>query len=104
MELEKLKTNSSDILIIEESAEHCWTIGMELLNDPDGVRVRNILSTARDNQVDAIRGIYIRWLEQDENKSWDRLIHCFENCGLASLANRIKQHFHILAEGIYRDL
>ena len=91
--LSNFSTRARDINIIQESASKYREIGYNLLNDRSGAIVRNIEKTARDDPVEAVREIYMRWMQTDVDCSWVKLTQCFRDCGLTVLANEIEQHF-----------
>ena len=91
--LVKLSTSTRDIRILDESAEKYQDIGTILLNDDSGAIVRGIKETARDNTIKAVRMIYEQWLQEDEGHTWKKLIHCFRDVKLNSLARELELHF-----------
>ena len=88
--LVKLSTSTRDIRILDESAEKYRDIGTILLNDDSGAIVRGIKVTAEGN---AVRMIYERWLQEDPDHTWKKLIHCFRDVKLNSLARELELHF-----------
>ena len=88
--LVKLSTSTRDIRILDESAEKYRDIGTILLNDDSGAIVRGIKVTAQGN---AVRMIYERWLQEDPDHTWKKLIHCFRDVKLNSLARELELHF-----------
>ena len=81
------------IRIIETSAVKYRDIGTILLNDKTGAIVTSIQQTAQSNPVEAVRMIYERWIQENEDHSWKKLIQCFREVRLNSLAKEIEQHF-----------
>ena len=81
------------IRILERSSMKCGDIGTILLKDDTGAVVRAIQETARDNPVVAVRKIYERWIQEDEDHSWKKLTKCFRDVQLNALARDIEQHF-----------
>ena len=92
-DLIKLSTSKGHIRIVEESAVKFMDIGVFLLGDRTGARVRAIANTAFGNQVEAVRMIYVIWMEEDEDHSWKKLILCFRDVKLKSLARDLELHF-----------
>ena len=93
-ELFKLSTaEGRSIKILERSALKYRDIGTILLKDDNGVIVEAIRETARDNPVVAVRMIYERWIQEDEDHSWKKLAKCFRDVQLNPLARDIEQHF-----------
>ena len=88
--LVKLPTSTRDIRILDESAEKYQDIGTILLNDDSGAIVRGIKVTAQGNVV---RMIYERWLQEDPDHTWKKLIQCFRDVKLNSLARELELHF-----------
>ena len=68
-------------------------IGAILLKDETGAAVRAISMTAHDNSIDAVRMIYEKWVQGDEDHSWKKLAKCFRDVQLNPLARDIEQHF-----------
>ena len=91
-DLMKLSTVKGDIRILTRSAVKYRDIGTILLKD-SGAIVEAIRETARDNPVVAVRMIYERWIQEDEDHSWKKLAKCFRDVQLNPLARDIEQHF-----------
>ena len=89
----KLSTSQGDIRILKESAVKFRDIGALLLRDSRGARVRGIAKTALGDQVEAARMIYVEWMEEYEDHSWKKLIQCFRDVQLNSLARDLELHF-----------
>ena len=81
------------VRIIERSASKYRDIGTILLKDDTGAVVQAIQETARDNPVEAVRMIYEKWIQEDEDHSWKKLAKCFRDVQLNPLARDIEQHF-----------
>ena len=93
-DLIKLTTSKGrDIRILERRAVKYRDIGAILLKDDSGAVVKTIQETARDNPVVANRMIYERWIQEDEDHSWKKLVKCFTDVQLNPLARDIEQHF-----------
>ena len=93
-DLIKLTTSKGQVIrILESSAEKYKDIGIILLKDDTGAVVEAITKTALGNPIEAVRMIYEKWLQEDEDHSWKKLAECFRNVQLNPLARDIEQHF-----------
>ena len=88
-----LSTSKREISILKESAVKFKDIGTFLLRDDTGARVSAIANAAFGDQVGAVRMIYIEWMREDEDHSWKKLIKCFRDVQLNSLARELELHF-----------
>ncbi|CAI8054043.1 hypothetical protein GBAR_LOCUS29538 [Geodia barretti] len=88
-----LSTSKRDIRILKESAVKFKDIGTFLLSDDTGARVITIANTAHGDQVETVRTIYIEWMREVEDHSWKKLIKCFRDVQLNSLARDLEVHF-----------
>ena len=91
--LQKLSTSEGDIMLLEESSMSYRDIGTFLLNDKSGAIVRGIAKTAQGDTVEAVTLIYEQWLQEDEDHTWEKLIQCFRDVQLNSLARELELHF-----------
>ena len=82
-----------EIRIIRDSATSYIHVGISLLTDRYGTRVKNIESTKRGNVEEIITEIYMQWMQEQENCSWTTLTECFRMCNLKRLASDIEKHF-----------
>ena len=65
-----------------------------LQKDDTGAVVEAITKTALGYPVEAVRMIYERMIQKDEDHSWKKLAKCFRDVQLNSLARYIiEQHF-----------
>ena len=85
--------------IIEETASSYHDIGVILLDDRYGHRVRNIEGSHGTPQ-DKVRAIYEEWLRRDEHHSWDTLCDCLRVCNLNTVAFEIEQRIGIVSPPI----
>ena len=92
-DLIKLSTSKRDIRILEESAVTFRDIGALLLRDDTGAIVSTIAKTVFGDQFEAARMIYEKWMREDEDHSWKKLIQCFRDVQLNSLARDLELHF-----------
>ena len=92
-DLIKLSTSKGDVRILESSAVKFEDIGTILLKDDRGAIVSTTTRTALGNPDEAIRMIYKKWIQEDEDHSWRKLIQCFKDVQLNSLAKDIERHF-----------
>ncbi|CAI8056152.1 hypothetical protein GBAR_LOCUS30592 [Geodia barretti] len=93
-DLIKLSTSKREIRILQESAVKFRDIGALLLRDDTGARVSGIANSF-GNHVEAVRMIYVEWMQEDEDHSWKKLIKCFRDVQLNSLARDLELHFRI---------
>ena len=93
-DLTKLSTSKREIRILQESAVKFRDIGALLLRDDTGARVSGIANSF-GNHVEAVRMIYVEWMQEDEDHSWKKLIKCFRDVQLNSLARDLELHFRI---------
>ena len=63
------------------------------MRDDTGARVSAIANAARGDQLEAVRKIYETWMQEDEDHSWKKLIKCFRDVQLNSLAKDLELHF-----------
>ena len=84
---------TEDIKIMEETAVKYRDIGTILLKDDHGVRVKTVTEATKGDPMEAIRMIYARWIREDVDCSWLKLVQCFKDCDLNNLASMIEQHF-----------
>ena len=89
------------IRIIETSAVKYQDIGTILLKDDTGAIVTSIQQTALGNPVEAVRMIYERWIQENEDHSWKKLALCFRDVQLSPLARDIEQHFGLPSPSTY---
>jgi hypothetical protein len=82
-----------EIRIIQDSAHSYNCVGIHLLDDKCGNRVKNIEITNRGNVGEIITEIYMKWMQEQENCSWTTLTECFRMCNLKRLASDIEKHF-----------
>ena len=68
-------------------------IGCILLKDETGDIVNGIAKIVRGNPFDGVRMVYEKWIQEDQDHSWKKLIQCFRDVQLNSLAKDIEQHF-----------
>ena len=97
-DLIKLTNPKGDLRILDRSAVKYRDIGTILLNDESGAIVDAIALNSMGNPIEAVRMIYTRWVREDEDHSWKKLIRCFRDVQLNSLARDIEQHFRVLSQ------
>ena len=91
-DLMKLSTSKGAIRILHRSAVKCKDIGVILLNDESGAIVEAITQSAGGDQIESVRKIYTRWIEENEDHSWRKLTQCFRDVQLNVLARDVEQH------------
>ena len=101
-DLIKLSTSKGrHIRILERSAMKYRDIGTILLKDDTGAIVTGIAQTARDNSFVAVRMIYEKWIQENEDHSWKKLALCLRDVQLNPLARDIEQHFTLPSPSTY---
>ena len=91
----KLSTSKREIRILQESSVKFRDIGPLLVRDDTGARVSAIAKAACGDQLEAVRKIYETWMQEDEDHSWKKLIKCFRDVQLNSLAKDLELHFQL---------
>ena len=89
-DLIKLSSSKRDIRILKESAAKYTQIGALLLRDDTGTIVSAI---EQSDRVATVESIYKQWIQEDEDHSWEKLIQCFRDVQLNSLAGNLELHF-----------
>ena len=89
----KLSTSKREIRILQESSVKFRDIGPLLVRDDPGARVSAIAKAACGDELEAVRKIYETWMQEDEDHSWKKLIKCFRDVQLNSLAKDLELHF-----------
>ncbi|CAI7991595.1 hypothetical protein GBAR_LOCUS785, partial [Geodia barretti] len=89
-DLIKLSTSQGDIRILKESAAKYTQIGALLLRDDTGAIVS---AMEQSDRVATVEIIYKQWIQEDEDHSWEKLIQCFRDVELNSLARDLELHF-----------
>jgi hypothetical protein len=89
-DLIKLSSSKRDIRILKESAGKYTQIGALLLRDDTGAIVSAI---EQSDRVGTVESIYRQWIQEDEDHSWEKLIQCFRDVQLNSLARDLELHF-----------
>ena len=89
-DLIKLSTSKRDIRILEESAVKYTESGALLLRDDTGEIVSAI---EQSDRVKTVEIIYKQWMQEDKDHSWKKLIQCFRDVQLNSLARDLELHF-----------
>ena len=85
-----LSTSKRNIRIAEESAAKYIQIGAFLLRDDNGARVSAI---EQSDRVATVTMIYSKWLQKDEDHSWEKLMQCLRDVELNCLARDLELHF-----------
>ena len=76
-----------EVKIISEAASSYHKIGCYLLNDATGAIVKGL---ERADPTDTLREIFGKWLREDREGSWGKLIDCLKYCDLGSLAEDVE--------------
>ena len=89
-DLIKLSISKRNIRILKETAAKYTEIGAILLKDDTGAIVSAI---EQSDRVKTVEIIYKQWMQEDEDHSWKKLIQCFRDVQLNSLARDLELHF-----------
>ena len=104
--LEKLiSVKGKDIKIIAQAAVKYKQIGYYLLDDKDGSMVMCLTQKNNSRPEDTLRDIFGKWLREDSERSWEKLLKCLKFCDLNSLAQDIGDSLRIRnqhEEGTYK--
>ena len=76
--------------IISRAASQYWSIGIYLLDDRKCVAVRAIKLRANDQAEAAMQEIFTKWVDEDADCSWEKLIYCLKINKLSDLAKEIE--------------
>ena len=76
--------------IIQQVVPHCQSVGAYLLHDKDGAIVNAIEQGTQKQAEDTMLIIFSRWLREDPDHSWEKLIHCLKECGVDVLAEHLQ--------------
>ena len=88
--LQKLKLpDGSDINICQEAAYRFMQIGNHLLQDKTGAIMQSIRKACHYQPEDALHQVFCKWLQQDADQSWSKLLQCLQDCQLNTLAHNI---------------
>ena len=91
-DLIKLTISKRNIRILKETAAKYTEIGAILLKDDTGAIVSAI---EQSDRVATVTSIYQQWMQEDEDHSWKKLIQCFRDVELNSLARDLELHFRL---------
>ena len=97
VKLQDLYKLNGDIRLLSETSVHYRAIGTLLLNDESGAIVDGIAKTALGDTEDAVILIYKKWIQEDEDHTWEKLIQCFKDLQLNPLAGKLELHFGLLS-------
>ena len=78
--------------IIARAARQYRCIGAILLNDKDGALIDGL--TASNEPQDIMYKIFQKWVREDTQCSWPKLIQCMRQCELSVLAQQIEDALH----------
>ena len=76
--------------IISRAASQYWSIGIHLLNDTKCAAVRAITLKAHNQAESAMQEIFTKWVDEDPDCSWEKLIYCLRSNKLSDLAKEIE--------------
>ena len=73
--------------IVARAASQYKCIGAILLNDKDGTLISGL--TASSDQKEIMHKIFEKWVREDTQCSWQKLINCMKECELIVLAQQM---------------
>ena len=80
---------SGDINISEQVTPKYRQLGNILLNNANGVRVQAIEMYNNSRMDSVVYDIFQKWLVEDSDATWGKLVQCLMQAGLISLAQDI---------------
>ena len=83
--------NSEKLKIIERTAARYSTLGVFLLNDHDGSRVKRIEMSNHYKPEAIMTEVFQEWIGTDSEHTWRRLVGCLNDCSLKTLARDVKE-------------
>ena len=87
--LENFPHPSRYINIMQEVAPKYKHLGNILLQNPSGARVQVMERSHAHNVDDVVYDIFQKWLVEDANATWSKLVKCLKEASLNSLAQEI---------------
>ena len=91
--LMKFHTPNGDIDIIEQVSPYYRKVGTFLLNDETGNKINAIKVSCHDEVNEITHNIFKKWINENPDATWSKLIQCLEYAELCSLAKKIKDTF-----------
>lgn len=103
-DLKELTTSKRKIEILKECTEKYMEIGKELLQESIVDSMKDKVGGEYPDTV--IRMVFARWIREDKNHSWSKLVDCFNHVQFTTLASDIAQHFGVNQQdqGIYTNI
>lgn len=87
------------VKIIKRCSAFYAKIGHDLLNDTDGSIVKSLQNSSQDPDV-IMHEIFGKWLREDADHSWKKLIECLRRCDLDTVARDIEAGLGMRAHSI----
>ena len=84
--LQKFPHLSGVINIMQQVVPQYKQLGNILLNDPNGVRVQAIELDNPHHVNNVVYSIFQKWIVEDANATWGKLVQCLECINLRPLA------------------
>ena len=84
--------------IISRASSQYWSIGIYLLNDTKCAAVKAIKLKAHNQAESAIQEIFTKWVDEDPDCSWEKLIYCLKINKLSDLAKEIEDGLNSVTE------
>ena len=75
---------------MQEVVPHYKQLGNILLKDPNGNRVLSIEMSHPHSIHDVVYDIFHKWLVEDADSTWGRLVQCLKEANLNPLAQDIE--------------
>ena len=87
--IHKFPRPSGDINILEQATPKHRQLGNILLNSSNGVRVQAIELSNNSRMDSVVYDIFQKWLVEDSDATWGKLVQCLMQAGLTPLAQDI---------------
>ena len=84
-----MPTSKGQLSIIQRCASNYFQLGIFLLNDDDGSKIKRMEMANHYKPEDIIREIFQEWIASGDH-SWKVLIDCLKMCSLNTLAGDIE--------------
>ena len=88
--LEKFPHPSRDINIMQGVVPQYKRLSNILLKDPNGVRVLAMEKSHAYNVDEVVYDIFQKWLVEDAEATWGKLVQCLKDANLNPLAQEIE--------------
>ena len=94
--LTKFHAHTGVINIIKDISPYYREVGTILLNDETGNKVATIKANCHDEGDEITHNIFKKWINEDPDATWSKLIQCLKDANLHSLAKKIEDSLHLM--------